>query len=166
MTRVEMEVHTRLAPEQARAALLDFTDRRPDIWTQLSREYWKFYSTQGATAEVREGSTKPFRIWARETYDWSDPDVVRWEMIENPGVMQPGSYVSARIVRAHDGGSDIHLTWDRTPISLKGRFVALFMKTTKGSPVAKYVRQSLDKLADDGYSATGPSFPERGESEG
>ena len=159
MTRVEFDVHTRLAPEQSRAALLDFTDRRPDIWPQLSREFWKFYGTSGTTADVREGSTKPFKIWARETYDWSDPQVVRWEMVENPGVMKPGSHVSARILPASGGGSDIHLVWDRTPVSGKGRFVALFMRATRGKPVATYVRKSLDKLADEGYSATGPSFP-------
>ena len=44
-------------------------------------------------------------------------------------------------------------------MSTKGRFVAFFMRASKGKPVAKYVRDSLDKLADEGYSATGPSFP-------
>jgi len=159
VTRVEVDTHTKLAPEQVRAALLDFSDRRPDIWPGLSREYWKFYSTSGTTAEVREGSTKPVRIWARELYDWSDPEVVRWEMIENPGVMEPGSYVSARIVKASDGGSDIHLVWDRTPINFKGRFVAFFMKATRLKPIGKYVTKCLDKLADEGYAASGPTLP-------
>jgi len=70
-----------------------------------------------------------------------------------PEQVRPGSYVAARTCPAAAGGSDIHLVWDRTPISFKGRFVAFFMKATRGKRVGSYVRKSLDKLPT---RATGP----------
>src|SRR4051794_30361129 len=96
MARFVARVDTTATPDQVLAALTDFTDRRPDIWPGLARELYEVYEVGETSATVREGSTKPSKVWARERYDWSTPGVVRWEVLES-SFSTPGSYVEARI---------------------------------------------------------------------
>ena len=44
MSKLEFEVETSLAPEKVKAALLDFSDRRPVIWPSLSSKQYEVYS--------------------------------------------------------------------------------------------------------------------------
>ncbi|MFL5735905.1 MAG: SRPBCC family protein [Actinomycetota bacterium] len=105
MPKVEMDVETTLSPERVREALLDFSDRRPDIWPGITRSLYEVYSVGDTTADVKEGTKSPgMTVWARERYDRSDPETIRWTVQES-NFCAPGSYVSATIRPGTRGGS-------------------------------------------------------------
>jgi hypothetical protein len=63
-----------LPPEQVIAALVDFSDRRPRIWTETCHPaIYRVHRLADTDAEVTEGV--PFS-WSREHYDWSHPGEV------------------------------------------------------------------------------------------
>src|SRR5437870_13868538 len=74
-------------------------------------------------------------FWAREHYDWSDPETVRWT-VQECNFCAPGSFVSATVFPRDEGGSRIQIHWERTPTSLAGKFAARLIVLTKGKPVA------------------------------
>jgi len=146
MPKVEMDVETTLPPERVREALLDFSDRRPEIWPGISRSLYEVYSVGDTSAEVKEGTKSPgMTVWAKERYDWSDPETVRWT-VEESNFCAPGSYVSARITPGRGGGSNVHIEWNREPTSTKGRIAAFLIVRTKGKPVAGSFRKAMRRL--------------------
>jgi hypothetical protein len=147
MPRIELDVETSVPPEKVIAALTDFSDRRPDIWPGLSRQFYEVYSVGETSAEVREGNPPGF--WAKETYDWSTPGKVTWTVRES-SFCKPGSFVSADVKPKADGGSTVHITWEREPSNLKGRFAVVLMKLTKGTPIAKSFRDGMEILEKQG----------------
>jgi hypothetical protein len=149
VTTVEMDLDTKLEPEKVVAALTDFTPRRTDIWKSLSPEYYEVYAVGDSWAEVREGNVKPFRTWAKERYDWSQPGKVVWTVNES-NFCKPGSFVAADVTPGAGGGSHVHITWSREPSNLKGRFAATVIKMTKGAPIHKSLKNTLDGLAERG----------------
>jgi hypothetical protein len=51
--------------------LTDFSPRRPDVWPMLAPELYEIYRVEATSADVREGSIFPTRIWERDHYEWS-----------------------------------------------------------------------------------------------
>jgi hypothetical protein len=146
MPKVEMDVETTLPPERVREALLDFSDRRPQIWPGIAPSLYEVYSVGETTADVREGTNSPgMTVWARERYDWSDPETIRWTVQES-NFCAPGSFVSARVTPRDGGGSDVHIEWNREPTSMKGRVAAFLIVRTKGKPVAASFEKAMRKL--------------------
>ena len=146
MPKVELDVETSASPEAVRAALLDFSDRRPEIWPGIDPGLYEVYTIGDTFADVREGSKMPgTRIWAKEHYDWSSRDLVTWTVQES-NFCAPGSYVSAAIAPRGDGGSSIHVIWNRTPTSMVGRLATVLIQLTGGKPVAASIRKALAKL--------------------
>jgi hypothetical protein len=146
MPHVELDVETSVAPEDVTAALLDFSPRRPEIWPGLTASLYEVYSVGETSAEVKEGTKMPgMTVWAKERYDWSVPGVVTWTVQES-NFCTPGSFVSAAITSREDGGSRIHVTWDRTPTSFGGRIAAVLIKATNGKPVRKSIQAGLARL--------------------
>jgi hypothetical protein len=141
--QLEMETETSLSPDQVVAALTDFSDRRPQMWTGISPQYYKVFSVDETSADVREGTKQgPLNVWAREQYDWSVPNTVVWTVKES-NFCTVGSYVKAEIRPRPGGGSIIKSTWDRTPTSMSGRFIFEVMKLTKGRAIEKSMRKGL-----------------------
>jgi hypothetical protein len=146
MPKVELDVETNASPETVRAALLDFSDRRPQIWPGIDARLYEVYAIGDTFADVQEGSTMPgARIWAKEHYDWSGSDVVTWTVRES-NFCAAGSYVSAAIAPRADGGSRIHLVWNRTPTSMFGRLATVLIRITRGKPIAASFRKALANL--------------------
>jgi hypothetical protein len=146
MPKVELDVETGASPEAVRAALLDFSDRRPEIWPGIEPSLYEVYTIGDTFADVQEGSKMPgARIWAKEHYDWSASDQITWTVQES-NFCAPGSYVSALITPRGDGGSRIHVTWNRTPTSMTGRLATLLIRLTRGKPVAASMRKAFAKL--------------------
>jgi hypothetical protein len=108
------------------------------------------------SAEVREGSTKPIKVWAREHYDWSTPGTVRWTVIDS-NVCTPGSGVAVTVTDGRNGGSHLHLEWERHPSNLRGRVAIVFMRLLGRQILRKYIGDVLTRLARDtaGSSGTG-----------
>lgn len=146
MARVELDLETSLTPQRLRQALLDFTERRPDLWPGLEPSLYEVYSVGETTADVKEGSKMPaMTVWARERYDWSDPDVIRWTVQES-NFCAAGSYVAATLRPREDGGTRVHIEWDRTGTSRKGRLVVGVIAATKGRPISASLKKSFATL--------------------
>jgi hypothetical protein len=135
MAKFEADVETTLPAEAVRQALLDFSERRPDVWPRLARALYEVYSVGETTAEIKEGTRTPFgAFWAREHYDWSDARTVRWTVRES-NFCAPGSFVSATVHPHDGGGTRVHVHWERRGTSLAGRLVTQLIVATKGRPV-------------------------------
>jgi hypothetical protein len=148
MPKVEMDLETNVAPERARAALLDFTERRPEIWPGIEPSLYEVQSVGETTAEVKEGSKMPgTTVWAVEHYDWSQPGLVTWTVRES-NFCAPGSYVSAAITPREFGGSRIHIVWNRKPTSFAGRIATLLIMATRGKPIAASFARTMKTLED------------------
>ena len=143
--RVQTEVETDLPPEAIRGALLDFTDRRPELWPQLDPDTYVVHWVEETSAELTEGSPRP-KVWSREHYDWSHPTTITWTAVES-NFCTPGSSMSMDITPLDNGGSRVSVVWDRTAANLKGR-VALSMVAIGGDRLLRWAtRKSLADLA-------------------
>lgn len=143
---VEFDLETSAGPEQVRAALLDFSERRPLRWPGIEPSLYEVYSLAETSAEVREGSRAPGGVvWAREHYDWSDPTTVRWTVRES-NFSRPGSYVSAAIRPRSGGGSIVHIVWNRTGSTVMGRVICRMIRISRGKPVAASFKRGLEAL--------------------
>jgi hypothetical protein len=145
MARLDKDLEVAASPDQVIAALTDFSERRPDVWRSLAREFYEVYSVGETEAEVREGS-KPPSVWAKEHYDWSTPGTVKWTVRES-NFCKPGSYVQATVLPGDVGGSRIHVTWERWPSNLKGRVLTALIVAIRGAPIWSSVKKNLDRLA-------------------
>jgi hypothetical protein len=149
MPKVELDLETTVAPDRVRAALLDFTPSRPEIWPGIEPSLYEVYEVGETTALVKEGSKMPgMAVWAVEHYDWSRPDVITWTVRES-NFCTPGSYVSAAIAPRRGGGSRIHVVWNRTPTTFGGRFAAFVIVATKGRPVAASFQRAMKILGQE-----------------
>ena len=146
MSKIEFDVETSLTPERVKSALLDFSDRRPEIWPSLSAKQYEVYSVGGTNADVREGSELPgMTIWAREYYDWSQPGVVRWTARES-NFCKPGSYAQAMIQARVDGGTRLRMEWDRTGTGLRGKLLIAMIRLLNGKPFQSGLQDALRAL--------------------
>lgn len=143
MARVEFDIDTDLPPERVIAGLTDFTERRPEIWPGLNPKEFRVYELAETSAVVREGNGGS--IWAKERYDWSRPGLVRWEVLES-GFCAPGSFVQAEL-EPRDGGSRIHVTWDRRPTSFIARLMLALIVLTRGAPVKSSIKKGLERVS-------------------
>jgi hypothetical protein len=147
--QVQLDVDTTLPPERVRAALIDFSDRRPDIWPGIDRSLYEVYEVGETTADIKEGTRMPgTTIWAREHYDWSEPDTVRWTVVES-NFSAPGSRVIATLHPAEGGGTRIHVDWKRSPTSFVGRVAMILIVATRGRPIGASIEKALRRLEAD-----------------
>ena len=144
MPRFEFDLRSQASPEAVRAALLDFSDRRPELWPGLPADSYRVYEVGDTWAEVREGYRGP--IWWRERYDWSVPDRIQWTAIDS-GFGMPGSYVIWRIEPAEAGGSRHHITWDRHGKTMFGKLFMGLMALTRGVLIRRSLQMGLVAIA-------------------
>ncbi len=146
MARLEMDTDSTARPDQITAALLDFSERRPDVWPGLKREEYKVFEVGDTWAEIREGTSKS--IWARERYDWSIPGTVTWTVQES-SFATPGDFVSATIT-PRGAGSHIHLSWQRRGSNLSGKIAVALIVLTRGWLVKRSFDAGLRKIEAGG----------------
>ena len=145
---VIFDVETSLSPETVRTALLDFTDRRPQLWPGLSEKLYKVYSVGPTEAEIQEGTASPgMEVWARERYDWSKPGVVRWTVVHS-NFSAPGSYVQATFHDRPGGGARITIEWNRTGSNFKGRLMVGLIRLIRAQPVKASFEMALRRMEE------------------
>ena len=145
MPSLNTQVQTTLPPEKVREALLDFSERRPQIWPGITPSLYEVYTVSETSAEVKEGTKLPFGpVWARERYDWSTPNTIRWTVIES-NFSTPGSFVSATL-EPHDGGTRVKIHWEREGTTLFHKLMMRMMVAMKGKPIAQSFQKGLHKL--------------------
>jgi hypothetical protein len=140
MPLVTFGIHTGLAPEQVLAMLTDFSARRPELWPTLARELYEVYEVHPTSADVKEGSSWPTRMWERVHYDWSAPGRVRWT-VEESNCFARGSYVEVSVQQEATGGSNVHVDWSRKGIGLKGKALVGLVVLTGGAIIRRKVFQ-------------------------
>ncbi|HEX6709430.1 MAG TPA: SRPBCC family protein [Rubrobacter sp.] len=153
MARVEFDIDTPLPPERVVSGLTNFSELRPEIWPGIHPSLYEVRNLGTTSADVKEGTKAPgMTVWAVEHYDWSVPGTVTWTVQES-NFCTPGSSVSARISQGQEGGSRIHITWDRTPVGFKARLMFAMIKLSGGKPVEASFRQGLDRMLENDRSA-------------
>jgi hypothetical protein len=152
---VDTRVETSLPPEEVRHALLDFSERRPEIWPGITPSLYETYSVGEKSADVKEGTKLPLlgSFWAREHYDWSDPNTIRWTVQES-NFCAPGSFVSATLGPREGGGTRVDIHWERTTTSLIGKLVGRMIVKSKGKPIAQSFEKAMRKLEQQRDSST------------
>ena len=151
MARFDFDLRTGAAPEAVRAALLDFTERRPELWPGLPRDQYEVYAVGDTWAEIREG----YRglIWNRERYDWSNHGTVVFTAVDS-GFAKPGKRVVMRIEPADGRGSRVRVTWEG---SGKGAFGKLFiglLALTRGFFIRRSIQSGLDRIEEVGQESS------------
>lgn len=122
MARIHYEADGRVSPERFIAALTDFSERRPKLWPNLDARFFKLHELGATWAEVTEGTDLLGGVWAHEHYDWSQPGLVRLELVDSVD-FQPGTLIEYRVTPAADGGCHVAVDFQRIARSLRGRLV-------------------------------------------
>jgi len=137
-------IESSLPPEVVRAALIDFSPRRVELWPGLRADMYEVVEIGDTWAVVREGTGGP--VWSRERYDWSSPDRVVWT-VEESGFGRPGDFVAAAISGRDDGGSRIELDWQRNGTHLMARVIVGVISLLRGFPVKRSFEAGLRAIA-------------------
>jgi hypothetical protein len=145
MVEIRFEVDTPVSPQRVRAAATDFSERRPQIWSGIDPKHFTVHTLGDTTAEVTEGGREFGGIWARERYDWSDPDLVVARVLDS-NIFGPGSRWELRVRPRPAGGSRVEWTSLRQPSSLKGRLVVLALRVAGRPLLGGYLQKTLAKL--------------------
>ena len=145
MVEIRFEVDTSLSPQQVRAAATDFSERRPQIWSGIDPKRFTVHALGDSTAEVTEGGREFGGIWARERYDWSNPQLVVASVLDS-NIFRPGSRWELRVRATPVGGSRVEWTSLRQPSSLKGHLVVLVLRVAGRQLLRGYLRKTLSKL--------------------
>jgi hypothetical protein len=145
MVEVRFDVETPLSPKRVLAAVTDFSERRPEIWSGIDSKQYRVHALGEDFAEVTEGGGEFGGIWARERYDWSSPGKVIAQVVDS-NVFRPGSRWELRVRPTPAGGSRVEWTSLRQPNSLKGRLVVLALRIAGRRHLRGYLRQTLTRL--------------------
>ena len=144
MARILFALRTHASPEAVRAALLDFSERRPELWPGLPPDQYVIYQVGDTWAEIREGYRGP--IWVRERYDWSVPGRVQFTVVDS-GFAMPGGYVTVEIEPGATGGSTLQITWERTGKGVFGKLFVGLMALTRGVAIRLSFEAGLARMA-------------------
>ena len=147
---MRLDFETRASPEQAREALTDFSDRRLRIWHRSLNPDTYAVLDSGETWAVAKESSARSPFWVVCRYDWSDPDIVRWTIVESS--YRGGGRGLATATPRPGGGSRVHAEWNNTgaPWTQKPLLFLIHL------PPMQRVIQRLWKSALDEYADTPP----------
>jgi hypothetical protein len=145
MVEVRFELESALPPERVISAATDFSERRPEIWSGIDPKRYRVHTLDDRTAEVTEGGREFGGIWARERYDWSNPDMVSARVLDS-NVFRSGSRWELRVTPSPTGGSRVGWTSFRRPKGLKGSLVVLALRIAGRRHLRGYLKKTLSRL--------------------
>lgn len=139
MPRFRFELDVRDPPERVIAAMVDFSDRRPEIWPNLTARLFRVHALGPGTAEVTEGTALPgVDIWERVAYEWTD-SVVRGVLLDGT-IFRPGGTFELRVA-PQGAGTRITEDYDRRSRGLLGRCLGGVFQISGGAPIKRSLRQ-------------------------
>ena len=121
MPRITFSIGSSVPAERVLAAGRDFSERRPELWPNIAPELYQVHEVTDTYAEVTEGSNFMGKIWARERYEWPEPDLVK-AIVQDSNIVQPGGVWEMRVT-PRDGGSHIEIVNHRRGKGVRGRFM-------------------------------------------
>jgi hypothetical protein len=145
VARMTFEIQTELEPRRVLDAMVDFSDRRPDLWPALSRKYYNVHELGENWADVTEGSDTMGGIWARERYDWSAEDLTVKSVITESNIFKPGGTFEMR-VHPSGSGSRVEFVRDRQGKG-KGLIASAMMAVIGRSYLKNYLTKAFNNIA-------------------
>jgi len=145
MAHVVTELDTTASPDRVIRALTDFSPRRFELWPNVDRNYFRLESSGDTSAEVVEGSSVFGGVWERGRYDWSRPGTVRIDVTDS-NAFQPGSYWVYEVTPRANGGSHVHMEFDRRPRNLKGYVVGALLGLAGRKMYGKLLSETLRRV--------------------
>ena len=76
MARIEFHVQAPVEPGAVLAALIDFSERRPQLWPAIDPKVYRVHEVSASSALVTEGTEVMGGIWATELYLWDGSGTV------------------------------------------------------------------------------------------
>jgi len=146
VAKIHYEADGAISADRFVAALVDFSERRPELWPNLDAKFYELHELGDTWADVTEGTDVLGGIWAHERYDWSEPGIVRLRLVEARD-FRPGTIIEYRVTSRADGGCHVAVDFQRVAASLRGRFVGLVVQLTGSRRFAADLRETLDRLA-------------------
>ncbi|WP_328475156.1 SRPBCC family protein [Actinoplanes sp. NBC_00393] len=143
---MRFDLDTKASPEQVRRALTDFSERRPQIWNRTLDAKKYELREQGDTWAVARESTPGSPFWVVARYDWSEPAVIRWTIVESSYGGGGDGFV--RIMPRDDGGSRLHVEWTSTGARPSQRpMLFLLHLPPMGRLISRMWAAALDRFA-------------------
>lgn len=145
---MRFDVTTKASPDQVRTAMTDFSQRRLQIWNKSLDPKTFEVRELGETSAVARESTPGSPFWVVTRYDWSDPAVIRWTIVESSyGGHGTGS---VRTAPAPDGGSRLSAEWSYTDVRRTRDKIGLFL--VQRFPMSRLISRmwvgALDRYAE------------------
>jgi len=126
MAHVIADRDTTVSPERVIGALTDFSSKRADLWPNLDPGLFG-------------------GVWERAHYDWSQPGRVRID-VQDSNAFQPGSYWEYQVTPKPDGGSHVHMEFDRRPRNFKGQVLSALFNVAGNKVFGKSLGETLRRL--------------------
>jgi hypothetical protein len=145
MAHVVTELDTTVSPDRVIRALTDFSPRRFELWPNVERRYFKVESSGDTSAEVTEGSSVFGGVWERGRYDWSRPGTVRIDVTDS-NAFKAGSHWLYEVTPRPEGGSRVHMEFDRKPKNLKGFLVGTVLDLFGQKMFSQMLGETLRRL--------------------
>jgi hypothetical protein len=152
MTTIRCSIDTPLSEEQVRAALTDFSARRPQVFPSLDPGLYQVHDRGPTWADVTEGSRFGGGIWERGRYDWADPHLVRLTVTASNTFAAGGSWEYATTPGPADG-THVELVVNRRGRTLKGRLLAAVLRVSGRKVFCGDLAKTLS-LLDTSHGAT------------
>jgi hypothetical protein len=116
------------SPEKVIGAKVDFSERRPEIWPNLTACLYLVHALSPRTADVTEGTALPgVNIWERV-------------VLTDGRSFRPGGTFEFR-VEPHGNGSRILNHYDRRSKTVLGRCLGAMFQLSGGAPIKRTFRQ-------------------------
>jgi polyketide cyclase/dehydrase/lipid transport protein len=148
MANITFSIDSKLPAEAVLAAAVDFTEKRLRYWPNIDPKVYQVHSVTSSTADVTEGSALLGGIWAREAYDWSQPDSVR-ATVQDSNAFQPGGTWHLQATPRLDGGCRIHVSSHRVARGFKGRVIGTMLTIVGAKVLPAQLQQTLDIIAKE-----------------
>lgn len=141
MARIEFEIDSPLGPETVLSNLVDFGERRTELWPAIDPGVYEVHAVGDGWADVTEGTDVFGGIWARERYDWSTPGAVQ-ATIQESNFWHPGGTWTLRAERASNGGSRLTIVRDRRAKSIKAHLLEGVLRVAGSRILAAELRKA------------------------
>jgi hypothetical protein len=145
MANVTFSIDSELPAEAVLAMATDFSENRLRYWPNIDPKVYKLHGKSTTSADVTEGSAMLGGIWARESYDWSEPHTVR-ATVQDSNAFQPGGIWQLRATPRPEGGCHIEVVNHRVARGLKGSVIGAMLTLMGSQVLPKQFRQTLDRM--------------------
>jgi hypothetical protein len=143
---VHIVLDSPLPPERVLATVVDFSDRRENVFPAVSVKHTTVHELGATSADVTEGTRAgPAFNWERCDYDWSRPGSVTATVTDSNIYALPSSWTLT--ATATPGGSRVEMSWVREfRRGPKGRLFGFVFRHFGDRLFGKYARQIMDNI--------------------